>query len=716
MLNVGVIGCGRIAEHHFRFIERTEGARVAALCDPVVANAQRFAEQYNIREVYSSYTEMLESVPLDVVHILTPPEFHYAQALDAIERGVHVLIEKPCTTHAEELVDLYRRADANGVILCPDFIQLFHPSFIEAATLIDSDELGNVIHVEVHLSLNLKPPDLRETMGIPWRYCLPGGILHDNLTHLLYLPLRWLGQPKKVSVATQCYNTLPQGLTDHMNILVEGERCTADITISGAIKPESYYLKVFCERGNVLINFDTSTNLITRNGVLPRALRRATSNFDQAYQLFASGLSNGIKFARGKIIPYQGLQNLITGFYDCIRRGGPLPVSKKLAISVAQTEEKVFAQAGKLHIHTRTQPSRQKSIRRLERVLLTGATGYLGSAVVQKLVKEGYYVRALVRELSYTEILENLGVELIYGDIRNPKALIEASNSMDIVVHVAAALQGSPQFMLDCAIKGTQNVSEAAKACDLKRVIYMSSMSVYDCLGLHEGELFSEGSALEEFPHLRGTYSLAKRRAEDIALSHLCDTRPGWTILRPSVIVGKVGDILSPLGKKFGNLLICSGSSEKVLRLIHVDDVAAAIENLIRNDATQGQIFNLSDNGVTQRQYINEVIRKSGYENIRVIYIPYWLARLATVGLGSLRLLSRRIPQVNKRRLASLYRNVRANSAALTATTGWQPRKDLLEALAAEARSLKTAASAPPNPTKVVTSSRKDAGTYAEIG
>src|SRR5262249_32746328 len=137
-LNVGIIGCGRIAEHHLRFIAKTEGTRVTALSDTNLANARCFAEQYSVPNIYSSHIEMLDSTPLDVVHILTPPEFHYAQALNAIERGVHILLKKPCTIHRRELDDLYERADAKPVRLCPDFIQLFTPVFLRASSLIDS--------------------------------------------------------------------------------------------------------------------------------------------------------------------------------------------------------------------------------------------------------------------------------------------------------------------------------------------------------------------------------------------------------------------------------------------------------------------------------------------------------------------------------------------------------------------------------------------------
>src|SRR6266480_960226 len=361
ILKVGLIGCGQIAAHHLRFIARTERIRLAALCDPFVPNAQRFADKYGVPEVYSSHLEMLNSSRLDVVHILTPPEFHYSQAVDAIDCGVHVLLEKPCTIHVHELQDLYRRAEAKGVLLCPDFIQLFNPSFLQSVALIDSGQLGNVVHLEIHLSVDLNTPDVRESMGLPWRFNLPGGILHDNITHPLYMALSWLGEPERVTVFPQSHHVLPQGLTDHLSIMLEGKDCTASIVISGVIKPEPYYVQIFCERGSVLVNFDTSTSLVTRDSRLPRFLRRATANFAQAYQLFSSGMSNLIKFARGRLLPYQGLENLIPRFYECIRTGGELPVSRELAVAVARTEEAIFAQAGKLHVDARNKPSTQRS-------------------------------------------------------------------------------------------------------------------------------------------------------------------------------------------------------------------------------------------------------------------------------------------------------------------------------------------------------------------
>ena len=287
-------------------------------------------------------------------------------------------------------------------------------------------------------------------------------------------------------------------------------------------------------------------------------------------------------------------------------------------------------------------------------------------------------MRALVRELSRTEGLQALGVELVYGDIRNPESSMEACKGMDIVIHMAAGLKGTSQYILDSTIKGTQNISTAAKKFGLKQVIYISSMSVYDCFTPRNGEMITESSPLEQMPELRGVYSWAKRRAEDEALSQLDDSRPLWTILRPSVIVGEHYNVFAPIGQRVGSFVFCAGRKKKMLRLIHVDDVADAIVKSIGISGPRGRIFNVSDHELTQQDYVDRFIRQIGDRNLHIVYVPYWVARLVASGIGVLRIFSKRIPNINKRRLASLYRSVRVSTDSMTAVTEWKPSKRLL--------------------------------------
>lgn len=209
ILRIGIVGCGRVAEHHMRFIMNTGAAKVAGLADVDKEKARRLGESYGVRNISDSLEGLLNSTTLDVLHILTPPAHHYDQTQTAINRGIHVLIEKPVTLYAHEAEDLYARAAARGILLCPDLLQLFHPTFQQAQSIVNSGQLGRLVHVESHLSENLDSSELREGVGLHWSYKLPGSVLHNYITHPLYLAMYWTGMLKRVIVSARSYGTLP---------------------------------------------------------------------------------------------------------------------------------------------------------------------------------------------------------------------------------------------------------------------------------------------------------------------------------------------------------------------------------------------------------------------------------------------------------------------------------------------------------------------------
>jgi nucleoside-diphosphate-sugar epimerase len=244
---------------------------------------------------------------------------------------------------------------------------------------------------------------------------------------------------------------------------------------------------------------------------------------------------------------------------------------------------------------------------------------------------------------------------------------------MQVIVHLAAGMKGSLEFIVDTCVRGTQNVAEAAALQCVNRVIYMSSFSVYDLAKLHDGEEITETSPLEAQPESRGAYSLGKRRAEDVALSHLADSTTPWTILRPSLIVGQGHDLCAPIGVQVGNTLVCLGRPRKRLLLVHVEDVATAVLRLLQNKHTQGQVYTLSDRPTIVREYVDTYIRRSHSQNIRVLYVPYFVTRLGGWIVTLVQKLTRLGPRINRRRLLSFYRDVGASSALLQQHTGWQP-------------------------------------------
>ena len=319
VLRVGVLGCGNIAKYHLRFIDESAHAELVAIADMNVGAARKLAEQYPVENVCGSLEEMLDTCALDLVHVLTPPFLHKANAIAAIERGVHVFVEKPIAFSRADVEDLYERARRHGVKLCPDFCQLFQPNMHEALARIRSGELGRPVHVEFNWGLDVNEPHVRESVGTHWSFSLPGGFLHNYISHPLYLVLSVAGAPRRVNVISKHFGILPQGLTDHLTIQCEGEHCTASVVLSLVNKPNPYYCQVFCERGSIFVNFETQTTLVHTLGSMPRAIQRATANFAEGQQLARNGIRNIVNFARGRLVPYQGLKTLLDAYHSSPR-------------------------------------------------------------------------------------------------------------------------------------------------------------------------------------------------------------------------------------------------------------------------------------------------------------------------------------------------------------------------------------------------------------
>jgi nucleoside-diphosphate-sugar epimerase len=444
---------------------------------------------------------------------------------------------------------------------------------------------------------------------------------------------------------------------------------------------------VFCERGWAEVNFETQSLVIQHQTSLPRRIVSATANFTESWKLSVEGVGNIFNYLRGRLVPYGGMQVLIPRLYESILHSHPPPISRELAIAVTQAEEEIFSGLTEPKSVGCYIPSKQATISHADRILVTGANGYVGLQVVKALVQDGYYVRALIRPTGSAERLKELGVEVFLGDVRRLDDVTAASDRVDAIVHLAAGMKGSREFILDTCVRGTRNVAEAALLHSVKRVLYMSSFSVYDFAKLHDGDEISEASPLEEEPERRGTYSLGKRRAEDVALAHLTDSPTPWTILRPSLIVGKERNMFAAVGPLLGNTLLCLGRPRKRLLLVHVEDVAGAILEALRNETTVGKVYIVSNDTITIREYVDSRIRADRSRNIRVLYVPYTVARFLGYIASLLQKLAGVGSTIDRRRLLSVYRDVGADTTLLQQHTGWRPMRSLVERLGREAHS-----------------------------
>ena len=144
MVNIGVVGCGRIAQRFVAETSKVDAVKLTTLYDKCHENAEKLAnEAINIAD---SFEELVEAV--DAVYIATPHLAHYPQARYAIEHGRHVLCETPLALNGEEAEELYRIAAEHNVVLLEANKTAYCPAFNHLITLVKSGLIGDVVGID----------------------------------------------------------------------------------------------------------------------------------------------------------------------------------------------------------------------------------------------------------------------------------------------------------------------------------------------------------------------------------------------------------------------------------------------------------------------------------------------------------------------------------------------------------------------------------------
>ena len=220
-----------------------------------------------------------------------------------------------------------------------------------------------------------------------------------------------------------------------------------------------------------------------------------------------------------------------------------------------------------------------------KKVLVTGATGFVGSAVARLLINRGYNVKTLVRSTSSLDNLSGLNVEIVYGDLRDTISLENALKDCEFLFHVAADYRLwslNPQELYDNNVEGTENIMRAALKTKINKIVYTSSVAT---LGINKDESPANENTPVTFDDMIGDYKKSKYLAEEVVKEMVIKEGLPATIVNPSTPIGP-GDIKpTPTGKLIldaaaGNM---PAFVDTGLNWAHVDDVAMghllALEN-----------------------------------------------------------------------------------------------------------------------------------------
>lgn len=308
-------------------------------------------------------------------------------------------------------------------------------------------------------------------------------------------------------------------------------------------------------------------------------------------------------------------------------------------------------------------------------VLVTGASGFLGSRTVAVLSEQGCSVHALVRKTSRTEHLRLPNVTIFVGNVAEATSLEAAFEGVGYVIHAAADTVGSKEGGKLSTIHGTQNILTLSERYRVKKLVYISSCNVYGVVDCRQGQMVTEESSLERFPEKRGPYSHAKLEAERLALKAMEHGTVPVVCLRPGTIYGPGASTYTPmLGFSLGNRLFAViGDGRFVLPLVYVDNLVQAVIVALNMPSSRNQIYNVVDpQKVTKKDFMEGLVKKL-YPGSLTIYIPFSMVKMAVFLQEKFFEVLEKRPFLTTYRLISSQKRIVYDASKISKDLAWNP-------------------------------------------
>ncbi|WP_295713562.1 SDR family NAD(P)-dependent oxidoreductase [Mucilaginibacter sp.] len=248
----------------------------------------------------------------------------------------------------------------------------------------------------------------------------------------------------------------------------------------------------------------------------------------------------------------------------------------------------------------------------MKKILVIGASGFVGKRVAKALLAEGYQLRCLARKPEKVEDLRALGCETVQGDISDAASLNYALATVDAVyisIQTLVSQHSSTEGkgFMDIEMDGLRNIIEACKIRKVTRLIYITFLGVA--------------------PDAKSAWIRGRWQAEQLLLNSGLDV----TVIRPGMIVGSGGQGFNMLIKNAGSrVAIVMGSGKKRYRSIAIDDLVFYLTSILENEHAYGQCYDVGNNDIlNMNDMINSVASVIGKPHPFKIHIPIGLLTIA---------------------------------------------------------------------------------------
>lgn len=302
-MKVAVIGCGNVSVMHFNALKENPDTEIIAVADIKPERADKKAEEFGAKAYYD-FDTLLENEELDCVHICTPHYLHTPMAIKALEKGINVLLEKPCSVSMKEIEELRAAEKSSGKQLGICFQNRYNACVREAKRIIDSGEMGAVRAVRAFVTWMRD----KEYYSDDWHGTLDkecGGVMINQSIHTMDLVQYLGGRCKKVTAHVS---------TDKLRGIIEVEdTASALLELENGASAVFYATLAFAENSDVFIEISLENGKLRLEG-------------EKLYSIDKNGKSAEITGAADTVYHGQrywgsGHSVLIDDYYYCLKSG-----------------------------------------------------------------------------------------------------------------------------------------------------------------------------------------------------------------------------------------------------------------------------------------------------------------------------------------------------------------------------------------------------------
>jgi predicted dehydrogenase len=336
--NVAIVGCGIIAQTHLHALKKLKSLKVVAVCDTDKEKAIATSKEWKIDHYYTDFSKMLSDENISILSILTPPSSHAFLAIEAIKRGINVVVEKPLTMTTKEADSIINALRCSSAKMTVVYHFLFSKAMLESLSLIRRQEIGEVLSVDMKMVQGASKDPMASDPN-HWSHKLLGGRFGEMLPHPVYVVQSILGDKlhtKKVLVSKR--GNIPWMHNDELHAILENEKGIGSLHVSLNAPRVSYTCDVYGTRK--ILRIDLTRQMVLQLGSMDGSnFSVFKDSLSEACRLSLLTMKNALQYSFRK--RSAGVSRFYNMFLDNIRNNNAPLVTPEMAYNTVKIVEEI---------------------------------------------------------------------------------------------------------------------------------------------------------------------------------------------------------------------------------------------------------------------------------------------------------------------------------------------------------------------------------------